>query len=202
MDWYEAEVRELEAAVHVRKNCASLVAFYGSSSIRLWTTLARDLQIPDAVNLGFGGSTLAACVHFFERVLLPAAPRSLVIYAGDNDLGDGRSPDHVANSFHELTRKVDGLLGGIPLSFISVKPSPARRAILDKVRRTNTLIREAIEKRTNNCFINVFDAMLKPDGHPNETLYTDDGLHMSKAGYRLWTELLLPFREIMVAGRP
>ena len=44
--------------------------FYGSSSIRLWDTLAEDID-PGVVNLGFGGSTLQACDYFFERLVRP-----------------------------------------------------------------------------------------------------------------------------------
>ena len=63
--------------------------FYGSSSIRLWITLAEDFD-PRVLNLGFGGSTLEACDYFFSRLVMPVSPRSLLLYAGDNDLGDGR----------------------------------------------------------------------------------------------------------------
>ena len=46
-------------------------------------------------NQAFGGSTLEACAWFFERLVVPCYPRALVCYAGDNDLGDGRTPDQV-----------------------------------------------------------------------------------------------------------
>ncbi len=87
MQWYEDEVRTLEERIKVGPIPRHPVAFYGSSSIRLWSTLASDLALPNALNLGFGGSTLEACAWFFERLVVPAAPASLVVYAGDNDWG-------------------------------------------------------------------------------------------------------------------
>jgi hypothetical protein len=45
------------------------------------------------LNQAFGGSTLEACDHFFARQVLPVRPRSLLVYAGDNDLGqNSRAP--------------------------------------------------------------------------------------------------------------
>src|SRR5450432_4105398 len=101
MQWYEAEVHELETrnrALSVR--CPAV--FYGSSTIRMWDGLAAGLKIPNLVNCGFGGSTLEACAYFFERLVPPLSPSALVVYAGDNDLGDGRSPADVLRSFRCL----------------------------------------------------------------------------------------------------
>ena len=197
MDWYEAEVRHLEAANRRRSFPDNPVVFYGSSTIRLWQNLKRDLDSPRALNLGFGGSTLAACVHFFNRLVPRISPCSLVIYAGDNDLGDGATPEEVAGAFRALTHKVERTLHGIPMGFISIKPSPARLDILDKIRQTNALVREAVQKRPSSYFIDVFEDMMLADGRPNGDLFTEDGLHMSAAGYKLWTELLSPFRNRM-----
>ncbi len=98
MDWYEDEVRMLEREREADPGPADPVAFYGSSSIRLWDDIAADLGDPRIVNLGFGGSTLAACAHYFGRVVVPYRPRSVVVYAGDNDLGDGRSTPRSSTS--------------------------------------------------------------------------------------------------------
>jgi lysophospholipase L1-like esterase len=195
MEWYEAEVLELERSVARQGPFENAVAFYGSSTIRLWDTLAQDLANLRAVNLGFGGSTLEACVYFFERLVPVVKPCSLVVYAGDNDLGDGHSPGDVFGMFRALTAKVNQQLDGIEFGFISIKPSPARFGIIDKIRRANELIRNEIESTQRGYFIDVFEAMLDGDGRPRWELFLEDGLHMSRAGYRLWVELLSPFRN-------
>ncbi len=195
MDWYEPEVRQLESARSAQKQPADPVVFYGSSSIRLWESLATDLENPRAVNQGFGGSTLEACAYFFERLVLPLHPSSLVVYAGDNDLGDGRSPQEVLSFFRALTAKVDSSLPEAAFTFLSVKPSPARADILRCIRETNALIRGDIESRTCGLFVDVFDAMLDSHCKPRTDLFTEDGLHMNRKGYRLWTEVLTPYRH-------
>jgi lysophospholipase L1-like esterase len=195
MEHYEAEVRELEEVLSRRTLPADPVAFYGSSTIRLWSNLADDLADARALNLGFGGSTLEACAHFFERLVLPVKPSSLVVYAGDNDLGDGRKPKQVLSFFRTLAGKVDRSLGSVEFAFISIKPSPSRFDLINRIRKANRLIQDDLAARPNCYFINVFDAMLDEHGKPQSKLFTEDGLHLSPAGYELWARLLSPYRS-------
>lgn len=193
MQWYEDEVRALERA-NARVNGTRPPVFYGSSSIRLWDTLAEDLS-PGVLNLGFGGSTLEACDYFFTRLVPPAHPRSLLLYAGDNDLGDGRSVDEVFASFRSLANKLQASLGAIPFGFVSVKPSPARFSLLGRIRILNGLVRQEIESRPSGYYVDVFSAMLDSSGQPRPELFLADGLHLNREGYRLWTRLLEPYRH-------
>ncbi|HEX4228869.1 MAG TPA: SGNH/GDSL hydrolase family protein [Bryobacteraceae bacterium] len=198
MEWYESDVRGLEKeAKELPRNAA---VFYGSSSIRMWETLAADLASDAVVNRGFGGSTLEACAYFFARLVVPLWPCSLVLYAGDNDLGDGRSPEQVFGFFRSFMAKFDALLPGRPFAFISVKPSPARRGIVDRIRKVNDLVRADIEERGNGYFIDVFSPMLQADGTPRPDLYLADGLHLSAAGYRVWTQQIWPYRKHLLIG--
>jgi lysophospholipase L1-like esterase len=193
MEWYEPEVRALEHLRAARKRVEAPAVFYGSSTIRLWNTLAQDLGDPRALNLGFGGSTLEACFWFFERLVPPEKPSSLVVYAGDNDLGDGQQPDAVVASFRALAARVNRWCPGISFGFISIKPSPARLYLQDRIRSTNEMIRREIDRIQNAYYIPVFDSMLDARGNPRRELYTDDLLHLAPAGYRLWTQLLTPY---------
>jgi lysophospholipase L1-like esterase len=199
MQWYEAEIRVLERAHIGRVNGNRPPIFYGSSSIRLWDTLAEDFD-PRVLNLGFGGSTLEACDHFFSRLVPPLNPRSLLLYAGDNDLGDGRSAEQVHGWFRSLADKLAGSVGPIPFGFISVKPSPARYSILDRIRRLNDLVRADIESRPSGYYVDVFSAMLDEKGQPRAEYFLEDGLHLNHEGYRLWSHLLEPHRHQIFIG--
>lgn len=193
MEWYEAEVRELErsARSRVRRHPA---VFYGSSSIRMWTTIAQDLHDPRTLNLGFGGSTLEACLYFFDRLVPPVKPMSLTVYAGDNDLGDGRRPEQVFGWFRELLAKAERRIPAVPFGFISIKPSPARAGIFDRIRRANEWIEAELAGRPGAFYVDVFGPMLA-GGKPRSDLFLGDGLHLSPKGYALWTELLEPWRN-------
>lgn len=194
MEWYEAEVRALERTMIVSGNGTRPPVFYGSSSIRLWTTLAEDID-PHVLNLGFGGSTLEACDYFFARLVPPVHPRSLLVYAGDNDLGDGRSEEQVLYWFRSLADKVESTLGPVPFGFLSIKPSPARFAILDRIRQVNEMVRQDIESRPSGYFVDAFPAMLDDSGRPRTELFLADGLHLSREGYKLWSRVLESHRN-------
>lgn len=163
------------------------VLFYGSSSIRLWQTLARDFPELTVVNRGFGGSTLADCVEEMERLVFPVQPRAVVLYAGENDLDQGASPERVEELFREFASRLDDRLGLVPLVFISLKPSPSRKRALPKIRRTNELIRAALAGWPNARFLDVFPLMLDATGKARHEFFTEDWLHLSRAGYLLWS---------------
>ena len=182
MDLYAEEVKQLEQKV--REQPRDSVVFYGSSTIRMWTTLNEAFPHIQLQNLGFGGSTLAACAWYIERLVMPAHPRAVILYAGDNDLGENRQPQEVYLFFCSLAEKIQRYLPGVPLSFISIKPSPARWGIVEEIRKTNALI------EPNTEFIDLSAAMLDADGKPRHELYQADGLHLSPAGYAVWQEQL------------
>ena len=198
MQWYEDDVKQLEIK-SLSLNYTAETIFYGSSSIRLWNTLEQDLAEFKPVNLGFGGSTLAACVWFFDRLMIKYQPKRIVFYAGDNDLGDGRTPEEVYLFFKELLIKVKERFGDLPCYFISMKPSISRWEIVDKFKYANQLIQtEIVTLNSNWHFIDIFSEMLDSKGGPNPQLYAADGLHLSPAGYHIWT--LAVKNEISVNG--
>jgi lysophospholipase L1-like esterase len=195
MDWYEAEVGALEKGLRETPLPEHPAVFYGSSSIRMWSDLALDLHDCRAVNVGFGGSTLQACAYFFERLVPPLHPASLVVYAGDNDLGDGRAPEQVLGFFRALAEEVQRLPGAVSFGFISIKLSPVRTGLRQQIVCANRLIQEEIARRKHAYYIDVFGAMLDHTGQPRRELFLDDGLHLSRAGYRLWAQLLETYRN-------
>lgn len=185
---FEEEVRELERKISTYPVGGTV--FYGSSSIRLWTTLEEDFPETHPVNVGFGGSTLAACAWHFERLVLPAQPHALMIYAGDNDLGEGRQPEEVCLFFCALADKIQRHLPTIPVTFLSIKPSPARWGIINEIRAANRLIEKAIAAYPQFQFIDVTNAMLTGEGQPDQSLYEADGLHLNPVGYARWRQQL------------
>jgi len=192
MEWYEEDVR---AAIKERLSCPyePKTIFYGSSSIRLWTKLYDDFEEFKPVNLGFGGSTLAACAWFFNQIVSPLRhPETFILYAGDNDLGDGRHPQEVLLFFREFMLNLRNCYPQIPFYYISIKPSISRMEIINEIKEANKLIEEDINNRiTDDYFINVFDKMLGPDGKPVAAYFEEDGLHMSRSGYIVWREIIL-----------
>jgi lysophospholipase L1-like esterase len=166
--------------------------------MRLWSSFAEDIQSDQVVNLAFGGSTLEACAWFYERIVLPVKPRSLLLYAGDNDLGDGKSPAQVVDYYKRFIGKTDIYFPGLPVAFISIKPSVARFGIIGRIAEANAAIKKLVEARPNSRYIDLFPALLTESGKPDATYYQPDGLHLSDAGYRVWTSVLMQHRDFIL----
>ena len=117
---------------------------------------------------------------------MPAKPRAVVLYAGDNDLGEGRQPEEVYLFFCALADKMQRALPGVPLWYVAIKPSPARWAIVDRIRAANALIAAEIKRLPNATFVDLSAVMLNEKDQPRRELYEADGLHLNPSGYALW----------------
>jgi lysophospholipase L1-like esterase len=191
MKWYENDVKE---AVSKRQHCKykPKSIFYGSSTITQWDTLYVDFEEFAPVNLGFGGSTLAACVWFFDEIVAPLEqPEKFILYAGDNDLGDGRHPEEVCIFYREFVIKLRQSYQEVPLYFVSIKPSISRVNLTEEIIRTNNLIKAEIDKGDNQHYVNIFEKMIDSKGHPIKKYFKHDGLHLNEKGYEVWKEAIL-----------
>lgn len=165
--------------------------FVGSSSIRMWKL---DNSFPDlpVINRGFGGSQIEDSVHYIDRLVLKHDPRVVVLYAGDNDIGSGKSPERVLADYQAFVAAVHAKLPKTRIAFIAIKPSLKRWSLIDKIRDANQRI-EAVTKTDDRLeFIDVDAPMLGSDGKPRGELFQKDGLHLSDEGYRLWASLVRP----------
>lgn len=189
---WEKDITAFEASDWTNLPPRNCIVFYGSSSIRKWTTLPADFSGLPVVNRGFGGSQLADAVNFADRVLVPEAPRQVVIYSGVNDIDAGKSPEIVYGDFVALVSKIRTGLPHAQIAFISAVTNPRRWSEVDKVKRLNFLV-ERYCRRHHIAFINVFPLMLLPDGHPNPELFVEDRLHMNAKGYAIWTRAVAPY---------
>jgi lysophospholipase L1-like esterase len=169
------------------------VLFVGSSSIRLWDNLESDFDDARVVKRGFGGSRLSDCVRHLDRLVINYRPRLVMLYAGDNDLAEGGMPQTILDRFKEFTQGVHRRLPDTRVAFISIKPSPARRALISRARAANQLVREYADAHPGVEYIDVFTPMLGADGSPRRDLFRTDDLHLNEAGYALWRSLIRPF---------
>lgn len=167
------------------------VVFYGSSSLRLWETIEQDFPGHDILNLAFGGSTIDYCSYYFDRLIKPNNIKSFVFYAGDNDIGHGKSATQVFDSFLILYNKFRESFTDTKFTFVSIKPSIERAKFINRIQKANKLIKEFLEREPNTFYLNVHDQMLNGDKLAKPELYTEDELHMSEKGYELWKEVFL-----------
>jgi lysophospholipase L1-like esterase len=190
-DW-TAEIDNLTKADAAHPPAAHGIVFVGSSSIRFWETLEQDFPGLPVIRRGFGGSELADSVYYLDRLVLPYQPRTVVLYAGENDIAAGKTPEMVAADFHAFCAKLQAALPEVRIFYLSMKPSPLRWALHEKMQHGNALIAADCARDPHLTFVDVYTAMLAPDGQPRPELYRPDMLHMKHEGYEIWIRLLTP----------
>ncbi|UZK65761.1 SGNH/GDSL hydrolase family protein [Sphingomonas sp. M1-B02] len=182
------EIRAFAEADALQMPAKGGILFVGSSSIRMWEGLAQDFPGLPVLNRGFGGSTIAESIHYADRIILPYAPRTIVFYAGDNDIAGGRSAEQVLGDFQTLVGFVHAWLPRTRILYIAIKPSIARWSMVGEIRKANALIEAYTRTSDRLGFIDIFPAMLGADGKPRADLLREDGLHMTRAGYVIWRD--------------
>jgi lysophospholipase L1-like esterase len=163
------------------------VLFVGSSTIRLWPTADRFPSLT-VINRGFGGSHISDVNHYLEQTVLKYKPHVVVLYAGDNDIANDKTPSRVLADYQAFVRGVRAELPATPILFLAVKPSIARWSLWETARAFNDMVKAYSAGERDLHVVDLAPRMLGADGRPRPELFVEDGLHMSAAGYGLWTE--------------
>ncbi len=131
-------------------------------------------------------------IYFADRIILKHEPRVVVLYAGDNDLAKGKTPERVTSDFRQFVATIHKAQPDTKIVFIAIKPSIARWKLIDEVRAANSAVAEICSKNASLEFVDIDTPMLGDDGKPRPELFLKDGLHMTKAGYEIWSDLVRP----------
>jgi lysophospholipase L1-like esterase len=173
------------------------VVFIGSSSFTKWQNVSEDFPGYTIINRAFGGSTLVDCIRYAFDVVIPYEPKQVIIYCGENDLAssDKVTANDVVVRFKTLFGMIRQNIPHARISYVSMKPSPSRKNLQDKMKAGNKQIRLFLKKQRNADFINIYDAMLDDHGNMRDELYVEDHLHMTRAGYEIWKGIIAGYLE-------
>lgn len=190
-DRWEEDIQAFEKMDREAFPPEDAVLFVGSSSIRIWD-LKRDFPSLKAINRGFGGSQMADCLYYADRIVLPYKPRTIVLYEGDNDINDGKTPSQIHDDYVQFVKRVHAKLPKTKIIFIAIKPSIKRWHLIEQIREANKLIRDYTEREERLVYLDVDTPAIGADGKPMPDIFKDDGLHLNEKGYEIWAELLWP----------
>jgi len=187
---WEPEIAAFEEADLTNPPPKHPILFVGSSSIRLWRTLAEDFKGYPVLNRGFGGSQISDSTAFCDRIVARYEPSLIFLYAGDNDVAAGHTATQVLGDFRDFVAAVRAKLPNTPIAFISIKPSPSRWEHIDTIKAANQLISEYVKSDKRLTYVDIFLKMLDAEGKAREELFIADKLHMNAQGYTIWTEVI------------
>jgi lysophospholipase L1-like esterase len=167
------------------------IAFYGSSSFRMWPSMAADLHSLDVVNLGFGGGTFASGLRYFDQLLMPVNPARVVLYFGENDISnDGLTAEFTLSGLKQLTSEIADKLPGVPVFVLSAKQSPTKWLCAKQVFAFNDLAKAYCESTAGLTYVDVGSCLLGENGLPMMRYFMPDLIHLNPAGYARWASVL------------
>ena len=171
------------------------ILFVGSSSFTKWTEVQNYFPQFTIVNRGFGGSSISDVIRYADDIIFRYQPKQIVIYCGENDLAgaDTVTGKMVLQRFVQLFTIIRNKMPDVPVAFISLKPSPSRWQLNDKMIEANTLIEKYLSKKKKTSFIDVYHKMLGIDGTPIKEIFIEDNLHMNAKGYAIWQKIIAPY---------
>ena len=188
---WEKEISAFEQTDRTNPPPIGAQLFIGSSTIKLWKTLAEDFPDRRVINRGFGGSEIVDSTHFADRIIFPYQPAKVFLRAGGNDLWAGKSVEQVFDDFKEFVSKIQAKLPETEVVFISLSPSIARWQQADKEKAVNDLVEKFARHSPRVRFIDAWSVPLDSDGKPRPELFLPDKLHFNPEGYKLLTARVL-----------
>ncbi len=189
------EIKEFKKQDGINPPPANAILFVGSSSFRKWTDVSNYFPGYTIINRGFGGSTIPDVIFYAPEIIIPYHPKQVVIYCGDNDLAssDAVTADTVFERFRVLFELIRKGLPGENILFISIKPSPSRIRLKEKMEKANLLIQTYLSLQQHAGFVDVYHKMLNPDGSIMKGIFLEDNLHMNAKGYAIWQKAITPY---------
>lgn len=168
------------------------VVFIGSSSIRKWSTLSKDMAPLEVVNLGFGGSTVNDSVYYADRLIVPAKPKAIVFYAGTNDIAYGYSPTVVYKRTIDFITYIHKALPGTPIYYIEQTRQPKRNKYWKKMKKLNSKVSKYAKSDPLVTYIPTRKALNTKKDKAQKKYFVKDKLHFNKKGYAKWTSVIKP----------
>jgi len=168
------------------------VLFAGSSSIRLWSTIDSDMAPYPVIQRGFGGSKLSDLCVYAERIIDPHPCAAIVLFVANDITGskNDKTPEEVAALFRALLKTVRKTHPETPVFWIAVTPTRSRWQVWPVIQKESDLIRNICLSQKNTYFIKTDFAFLNENGVPKDELFREDKLHLTNAGYAVWTGII------------
>ena len=173
-----------------------------------------QLDLDDAVEIrvsGVCGELTGEMVARFGRDVLDHKPKYVTILGGTNDLGWQASPQDIIHNLITMYEQVLGMGSlPIPVTVPSIRVEGAAESRegqawvaehLARRSQLNRLIREYADLK-RLAYVDLFAATAELESGQLAVNYSNDGIHLTTAGYRLFAErVALILKPLLGQGR-
>ena len=189
---WESEIEKFEQLDIAKSYPSDAIMFAGSSSIRLWSTLGKDMLPYNVIQRGYGGAKLSDFAVYADRILYPHKCRAIVLFIANDISGSNsdKSPLEVSQLFRKTLHIIRRQFRETPVIWVSVTPTPLRWHIWPEIKEAGEMISEICENQRNTYYLDTEKYFTNEKGLPRADLFLDDGLHLNAEGYKVWSGLI------------
>lgn len=188
---WEDDVAKISAN-NALEGSAEHVLFMGSSSFRLWDSIADDMAPVRVVRRAFGGAKYRdLAIYAPECVRGLKFGRAMVFVANDiRGKDDDNDPDTVARFARIVIAALRREQPDVKIYLVAVTPTESRWEYWPLIQQVNQRLQAIAESEPGVLFVPTAHAYLNTDGKPRAELFREDRLHLNADGYRIWAEIL------------
>lgn len=197
---WEPDIQAFERQDSVSGFTDGGIMFIGSSSIKLWQTLAADMAPHSVIQRGFGGSSLPDVIRYAGRIIGNHKPCAFVLFVANDITGaeNDKSPEQVASLYETLVRITRSQHPHTPVFILAMTPTGSRWQAWPRIQEANNAIAEMALRQHHVVFIPTEHLFLEANGMPDPALFVADKLHLSPAGYTRWISVLKPLMDDVI----
>lgn len=189
---WDQDIQKFEQLDKSETYSEDAILFAGSSSIRLWSTLEKNMAPYPVIQRGYGGAKLSDFVVYAARIIDPHPCKAIVIFVANDITGSDqdKSPKVVAALFRNVLKTIRETHHETPVFWIAITPTVLRWKVWPEIEKVNNLIKNICDNQHNTYFIRTDFAFLNERGIPKDELFISDKLHLNEKGYEVWTEVI------------
>jgi hypothetical protein len=189
---WEPDIQKFEQLDKTEKYPDDAILFAGSSSIRLWTSLGKDMAPYNIIQRGYGGAHLSDFAVYAPRIFDNHKCQALVLFIANDITGaeSDRTPKEVASLFKSVVNAFRKVNPESPVFWIEITPTASRWKVWPEIQEANAMVKNACSKGKNVYFISTHDSFLNENGLPIDELFRDDKLHLTEKGYEVWSGII------------
>lgn len=189
---WESDIKKFEQLDSSQKYPADAILFAGSSSIRLWSNLEKDMSPYHVIQRGYGGAKLSDFAVYAGRIFDPHPCRAIVIFVANDITGtdQDKKPEEVASLFKSVLKTIRKSHPATPVFWIQITPTASRWKVWPEIQKANSLIKDICSRQKNTYFIKTDYAFLNEKGLPKDEFFREDKLHLTEKGYAVWTDII------------
>jgi lysophospholipase L1-like esterase len=201
---WEPDIVQLEKRDQSEVAGPNDILFLGSSTIRRWEDIAKDMAPWPAVNRGYGGAKYSDLAIYIKRLIAAHHPKAIVVFVGNDITGSevDKTPEEIVALVDHITTTIHEKIPNTDIFFVGITPTPIRWQVWPETSAANLAISKYCDLKTTTHFIATAKEYLNEQGVPREELFVKDRLHQNTDGYAIWSKIIKRELESVFANKP